>query len=72
VSYKQGGAYFRIPLSFLGFILFDLFMIQLVICRAWLSSKAQAWARLDRAWAWKNLEPSPSQGLRLGLGWAWA
>jgi len=28
ISYKQGGAYFHIPLSFLGFILFDLFMIQ--------------------------------------------
>jgi hypothetical protein len=38
----------------------------LVICRAWLCSKAPAWARLGRARAHRDLEPGP--GRQLGLG----
>ena len=44
--------------------------IQIVMYRARLGSKARALARLDQAQAWIEHEPSPSQGLRLGSGWA--
>ena len=37
------------------------------MCRARLGSKAQAWARLDQAWALKCCEPSLGSRLRLGL-----
>jgi hypothetical protein len=51
-----------------AFCLDDMVIIILVMYRARLGSKAQAWARLDQAEAWIDHEPSPSQGLRLGLG----
>jgi len=35
--------------------------------RAWLSSKAWAWARLEQAWASKHHEPSLGRRLRLSL-----
>ena len=41
--------------------------MDVVMCRAQLSSKAWAWAQLDQAWALKCHEPSLGSRLRLGL-----
>ena len=38
------------------------------MCRAWLGSKAQAWARLETARACKKCKPGPSRGLMAGSG----
>ena len=43
-----------------------------VMCRARLSSKAQAWAWLDQAQAWQNGELGPGIGPRASLGLAQA
>ena len=43
-------------------------IFHVVMCRAWLGSKAPAWAWLDQAQAWQNGELGPGIGPRAGMG----
>jgi len=45
--------------------------ILLVVCKAWLGLKAQAWVQLRGLRLQEHLKPSLDLGLRLGLALAW-